>query len=254
MVYLTCGGSDHGAVLGVTTRRSMNIRTQAAVISAILLVYNGSAHGADSKSAAAAPFPIASVHFEQNATDGDMEVVFQVKGGVDGLAELIVVSPDGRTVAAFKAPDASTLGMRQFRLETPEPPDFKSLKAAYPEGVYEFFGRTSSGANLAARSNLIHRLPATTTFAEPAPETVNVRVKDLKISWSPVEDVASYIVKIDQRELNVSFIVRLPGTSPTSFDLPDGFLSRHTKYKMSIGTVTREGNISYVETTFTTEN
>jgi hypothetical protein len=231
----------------------MNFRTNAISTLASLFLLTGSASRAVSEpSTAAAPFPIATAHFEQNATDGDMEVVFQVKGEKDGLAELTVVSPDGRTVVAFKAPDTSTLGMRQFRFETPEPPDFESLKAAYPEGVYVFSGTTALGAKLVGRAALSHRLPATAKFADPAPGAENVSVRDFVMSWSKVEDVASYIVKIDQRELNVNFMVRLPG-SWTAFALPDGFLSRGTKYKTAIGTVTREGNISYVETTFTTE-
>jgi hypothetical protein len=231
----------------------MSIRPHAAVISAFLFLFSGAPQRAASEPAAAVPFPIAAVQFEQNATDGDMEVVFQVKGDKDGLAELNVVSPAGRPVVVFKAPDTSTLGMRQFRFETPEPPDFKSLTAAYPEGVYEFSGRTASGATLVGKAILNHRLPATTTLVEPAPAAENVPVKGFVMSWSAVEDVASYVVKIDQRDLNINFMVRVPA-SWTSFALPDGFLSRGTQYKLAIGTETREGNISYIETTFTTEN
>ena len=221
------------------------------MISAFLL-WSGWARGADNASIAATPFPIASVHFEQNATDGDGEVVFQVKAGKAGLAELIVRSPDGRTVVAFKAPDASTLGMRQFRFETPEPQDVNSLKSAYPEGAYEFAGITASGEEFAGKATLSHRLPAITTFAEPAPAAENVPVRNFVMSWRPVENVASYIVKVYQRQLNVNSTTLLPGSS-TSFALPDGFLVRGTKYKMAIGTVTGEGNISYVESAFTTE-
>ena len=230
----------------------MKMFAHAAVMSAFLLVFSGWAREAESESTAAIPFPVASVHFEHNATDGDMEVVFQVKGGHDGLAELTVVSPDGRTVLAFKAPDSSTLGMRQFRFESPEPPDVTALKAAYPEGVYEFSGKTSSGAKLVGKSTLSHRLSAPTAVAEPAPAAEDVSAKGLKISWNAVAGVASYIVGIKHDGLNVNVTALLPG-SATAFAVPDGFLSPGRKYKVSIGTVTREGNISFVETTFTTE-
>ena len=226
----------------------MRIIAHSAALSAFLL-FSGWAHGAENE--AAAPFPIASVHFEQNATDGDKEVVFQVKADTEGLDELIIRSPDGRTVVAFKAPDASTLGMRQFRFETPEPGEAKALKAAFPEGAYEFSGRTTSGKTLVGTSTLNLRLPATATFTKPAPEAENVPIKNFKMSWSAVKDVAAYIVTIDQQELDASFMVRLPGSS-TSFAVPDGFLVGGTEYKMAIGTVTREGNISFVESTFTT--
>ena len=106
-----------------------------------------------------APFSLASVYLEQNVTDGDVEVVFQAAGESDGLASLQVVSPDGRTVIDFTAPDPSTLGMRSFRIESPEPEDVDALKAAYPEGIYEFAGRTSSGVTLVGKSTLSHTLP-----------------------------------------------------------------------------------------------
>jgi hypothetical protein len=223
----------------------------AAVMSAFVLIFSGSARGAETTSATI-PFPVASVHLEQNAADEDMEVIFEVKGGQDGLAELSVVSPDGRPVVAFRAPDASTLGIREFRFESPEPRDIKSLKAAYPEGVYAFSGKMSSGATLVGKSTLSHRLPTTTTFVKPAPEAENVALKELGISWSAVESVASYVVSIKQKELQVNITALLPGSS-TSFVVPPGFLLPGRKYQMAIGTVTHEGNISYVETTFTTE-
>jgi hypothetical protein len=229
----------------------MKIFAHAAVISVFLLVFSGPALRAETATAAAVPFPIASVHLEQNATDRDMEVVFEVQGGQDGLAELSVVSPDGRPVVAFRAPDASTLGIRQFRFESPEPRDAKSLKAAYPEGVYAFSGKMASGATLVGTATLSHRLPATTTFVKPAPAAENVTVKDLGISWSAVKGVASYVVSIKQKELHVSITALLPGSS-TSFTVPQGFLLPGRQYEMAIGTVTREGNSSYVETTFTT--
>ena len=109
------------------------IRTQATLMSAFLLVYSGWAGGAENESAAAS-FQVASVHFEQNATDGDVEVVFEVKGGEEGLTELIVVSPDGRRVVDFKAPDSSTLGIRQFRFESPEPSRCQVTKGRLSRG------------------------------------------------------------------------------------------------------------------------
>jgi transposase len=225
--------------------------TQATVVPALLLIVCGSARASETRASATLAFPLASVHFEQNATDGDFEVVFEVKGGKDGLAELVVVAPDGRPVVTFKAPDASTLGIRSFRFESPEPPDMQALRAAYPEGVYAFSGRTASGATFVGRSTLSHRLPATTTFVQPLPKQTNVPVKNFRLSWSAVEGVTSYAVGIKQAELNVNFAALLPGSS-TSFAVPEGLLVPGRQYKAAIGTVTREGNISFVETTFTT--
>ena len=73
----------------------------------------GGAGGASRVSSVPAePFTVASVHFEQNATDGDVEVVFDVKGGAEGLAGLWLIAPNGRIVADFTASDTMTLGIQ----------------------------------------------------------------------------------------------------------------------------------------------
>lgn len=197
------------------------------------------------------PFAVARVHFEQNVTDGDVEVVFEVKGGDTGLAKLSVVSPDGRMVLDFTAPDASTLGIRQFRFESPERGAVESLKAAYPKGVYTFAGTTTGGGMLRGTSTLSHRLPAAASFIRPGAGARGVSTRNLKITWTPVKNAASYIVSIEQDELDVNITSKLPGSVTTSA-VPDGFLRPATKYTLGIGTVTDEGNISFIETTFTT--
>ena len=234
----------------------MRAFARAAVISmvvalAVVVVVNGLPDRADAQASAPTPFPTATVHVERNATDNDYEVVFEVKGADDGLAELTVVSPDGRTVVAFKAPDASTLGIRSFRFESPEPTDLKALRAAYPEGVYEFSGRTSKGTQFAGKSTLTHRLAGTATLVRPGPGNATVPLKGVKLAWKPVEGVAAYSVGIKHEESNVNLTATLPASS-TSFAVPDGFLTPGKKYTLAIGAVTREGNITFVETTFTT--
>lgn len=213
--------------------------------------FHGLALAVDTQSGAAEAFAVAKVHFEHNATDGDVEVVFEVKGGDAGLAKLTVVSPNGRTVIDFMAPDASTLGIRQFRFESPEPRDIESLKSAYPEGVYTFAGATVAGEKLYGQSRLNHSLPAPPTFLRPGDRVRRVVAEDLEIAWRPVKNMAAYIIEIKQDELDVNITAKLPG-SATTFAVPSGFFIAGTQYKLSIGTVTEEGNITFVETTFTT--
>lgn len=206
--------------------------------------------GVAEKAGWSVPFAVSRVYLEQNATDGDAEVVFEVQGS-EGLAKLAVVSPDGRTVIDFTAPHASSLGIRQFRFESPEPRDVESVKSAYPEGVYTFAGKTASGDTLHGKSTLIHKLPATALFVRPEAGQ-SVGAKDLKITWTPVKNLAAYIIKIEQEEeMGANLTARLPGTV-TTFSVPNGFLLSGAKYELSIGTVSQEGNISFVETRLTT--
>lgn len=197
------------------------------------------------------PFAIASVHFEQNATDGDVEVVFEVKGGDEGLAKLTVTAPDGRTVLEGTAPDASTLGIRQYRFESPEKGDVESIKSAYPEGAYTFSAVSTSGVKFHGKSILSHKLPATVSFLQPAAEAEDVDTGNLKITWSPVKNLAFYIIEISQEDLEVNVTAKIPGTA-AAFSVPEGFLLPGKEYVLSIGTVTKDGNMSFVETAFTT--
>jgi hypothetical protein len=200
---------------------------------------------------AAAPFAVAKVRFEQNATDKDVEVVFEVNGGDEGLAKLAVVAPDGRTVVDFTAPDASVLGIRQFVFESPEPTDVARLKSVYPQGVYTFTGTTAGGRTLHSEAKLSHDLPPPVSFVKPGVDAEDVAVKNVTIAWTPTRNATAYIVAIEQEELDLNVTTRLPG-SATQFAVPDGFLVPGTEYHLGIGTVAADGNSSFVETSFTT--
>jgi hypothetical protein len=200
-------------------------------------------------SATAAGFDRDRVRFEQNATDGDVEVVFEAKGNDEGLTKLRIVSPDGRTVVDFTAPDDSTLGIRQFEFESPEPPDVEALKAAYPEGSYRFEGTSAIGESLEGEATLRHQLPTPGKILRPGEATPEP--DDVTIEWAPVEGVAGYIVEIEHDDLDVQIRARLPATA-SSFRVPEGFLQPGTEYELALGTVGPKGNISFVETSFST--
>ena len=73
----------------------------------------------------------------------------------------------------------------------------------------------------------------------------------MRIRWSAVHGVKGYIVELEQEELGVALEVMLPARS-TSFAVPRGFLMPDTEYDVGIGTISDEGNVSFVETSFTT--
>lgn len=229
----------------------MTMRTQILAGFTLLLGTCGLALAGGNESGQSASLDTASVRFEQNATDGDVEVVFEVNGGDEGLAKLTVVSPDGRTVIDFTAPVASTLGIRSFQFESPEPKDVAGLKAAYPEGTYTFAGVNIAGDKLHGESTLSHKLPGTVSFLRPSAGATGVGTENLEIAWTRVENVAAYVIEIEQDELDVKIKAKLPKTA-AAFAVPSGFLLPGTEYELSIGTVTADGNISLVETTFTT--
>ena len=226
----------------------------ARVLSAVALcVLSQTVVWAQGAKPAAAPvrFPVATVHLEQNASDGDGEVVFEIMGADDGLSKLTVKAPDGRVVVDFTASDPKTMGMRQFRFESPEPKDMKALKAAYPEGAYTFDGATASGAKLHSTATLTHILPPPVGKLKPGDRTGGVAIKNMAVTWVPVAGAAAYVVYIEQADSNVTIEARLPGSTST-FAVPEGFLQAGKSYQLGVGSFTDKGNASFLETTFTT--
>ncbi len=199
---------------------------------------------------AAEKFEKVRVYFEQNVGDQDAEVKFEVTGGEAGLATLKVTAPDGRTVIDFKASD-SKLGIRHLILESPEPKNDGRVQADFPAGAYEFTGSTLGGAKLQGQATLSHNLPAPTSFVRPRPDEKNVPVKGLKLRWSAVRNLSATVVIIEQEKTGREIRVNLPGDA-TAFAVPDAFLNPGTEYKLAIGTVSNNGNASFIETAFTT--
>ncbi len=110
----------------------------------------------------------------QNATDGDAEVVLFAKGGDEGLKKLRIIAPDGRIVANVQG-DHRGVGLREFSLESAEPPDFGAVLGSFPEGTYTISGRTVSGQCLAGRADLSHGFAPKTILRSP--------LQDADIPW-----------------------------------------------------------------------
>jgi hypothetical protein len=218
----------------------------ALAISSLLAPIASAAEKTESSDA----FNVASVHLEQNATDGDVEAVIEIIGGDNGLTKLTVAAPNGQTIVDVKAPAGGTLGMRQFHFETPEPKDTESLEKAFPEGVYTITGVTADGKTLSEKSTLSHKLPTPTTITRPQDNAKSVDPHHLEITWSPVKDAAGYTIEVEG-DGGADLTAKLP-KSVTKFAVPDGFLQPGADCQVGIGTVSADGNVSVVEIEFTT--
>ena len=196
------------------------------------------------------PFERVKVYLERNLLDKDAEVKFEATGGKAGLASLRVVAPDGRTVIDFKAPD-SKIGIRHLSLESPEPANDGRVQADFPAGSYTFTGSSTSGQRLEGRATLSHAFPEPTAFVRPRADASNVPYKGLQIGWQAVKGLGSHVVVIEHEASGRKIRADLPGNA-TSFNVPDGYLLPGTEYKLEIGTVAKDGNASFIETSFTT--
>ena len=186
---------------------------------------------------------------EQNATDGDTEVVLFAQGGDVGLDSLEITAPDGRRVAKFDG-DRRGIGIREFLLESAEPPDLDAVLGSFPEGEYSFAGKTVTGDCLKGTASLSHAIAPATELLTPAEDEV-VPINQLVLSWKAVEDAERYVVELNNEDTGseMTFEVFHPTTSVA---IPAHFVQRDSEYQFAVGTKTENGNVTFVELTFFT--
>lgn len=196
-----------------------------------------------------ADFSELTLTLEQNATDGDAEVVFFAQGGDVGLKRLTITAPNGRRVARFNG-DRRGVGIREFLLESAEPPDLPAVLASFPEGDYSFVGRTVDGACLAGAASLSHQLAPATTLLTPEEDEV-VPADQLVLAWAPVAGVERYVVELNNEDSGSEFTFEVfPPT--TTLAIPATLVEADSEYQFGVGVKTANGNVTFVERTFFT--
>ena len=186
---------------------------------------------------------------EQNATDGDTEVVLLALGQDEGLQRLEITAPNGRRVAKFDG-DGRGIGIREFLLESAEPPDLDAVLASFPEGIYSFSGKTVTGDCLKGSASLSHEIVPATVLLTPSEEEI-VPIDKLVLSWQAVAGVERYVVELNNENSGSEFTFDVfPPT--TSVAIPAHFLQPDSEYQFAVGVKTANGNVTFVELTFFT--
>lgn len=223
---------------------------KSASLISLLSVTSLSVVNVHAKDSNCEPFSELSIVLEQNATDGDSEVVMFAKGQDIGMDKFIVRSPDNRKVAKFNG-DKRGVGLREFLLESAEPPELEKVLASFPEGEYSFNGRTVEGGCLKGFAYLSHGLaPETEILTPEANEVINRNY--VVVSWMPIDQAAGYVVELKNEETEKAILVEIPATS-TSFDAPASWLVSDTEYQVAVTVLTESGNKTSVESAFFTE-
>jgi hypothetical protein len=195
-------------------------------------------------------FDNATIHVERNATDGDTEIFITAKGGDEGLRELRIRTPDKKQIVLVESPKR-VLGIREFVLESPEP-EASGILAVYPEGAYTFQGVSTTGEKFKSTAQLSHQLPETTVILHPVQDAV-VGTDALTIQWSAVAGIAEYVVEFENKSVDPRQILRVNvPTGSTSLAIPPSMLVPGANYQVGVATVSPNGNVVFVETTFST--
>jgi len=196
-------------------------------------------------------FEVASIIVERNFTDGDTEIVIEALAGDDGLVYLDVRTPHGRPVVLLASPDHTIMGLREFKFESPEP-EGDAILASYPEGWYTFHGVSVTGERFRSRVRLSHQMPEPSVITNP-PQDAEVTPGELTIQWSPVPGVAQYLVEFENESADPeqALVVNVPA-SVTSFAVPTALLVPAAQYQVGIATIAPNGNVTFVESQFTT--
>ena len=229
---LTCGFVAGLAALALTsTAQPVNANGQARVRTNCL------------------EFSELALTLERNATDGDTEVVIFAKGQDAGLKRLTVIAPNGRTIAAFHGSQQG-VGIREFVLESAEPPDLDAVLQSFPEGEYRIVGRTVVGECIQGIASLSHEVAPATTLLTPGEEQV-VSVNEVILSWSAVLGAQLYVVELNNETTGLENTFQVfPPT--TSIAIPAHFLHAGSEYQFGVGVRSATGNLTFVERTFFT--
>lgn len=187
---------------------------------------------------------------ERNATDGDTEVVLFAQGQDEGLKNLVILAPDRERVVANVMSDGRGIGLREFHLESAEPPDLGAVLRSFPRGSYFFFGRTVTGECLTGTARLSHVIAPATTLLSPREDEI-VPVHHLVLDWKPVAQAERYIIELNNEDTGSEYTLDVfPPRSRLA--IPANLLERGSEYQFGVGVVTADGNVTFVERTFFT--
>ncbi len=210
---------------------------------ALIGTASGSAEASNSRRACG-EFADLSIILEQNATDGDAEVVILAKGQDDGLKSLAVISPTSRLTGSFVG-NPRGIGIREFILESAEPTDLQSVLRSFPEGDYRFRGTTVKGDCLQGTATLSHVLAPATVILTPGEDEV-LAPGNFVLTWEAVPGAASYVIGIDNEDRGNALVAEIAPTA-TSFTVPQEWLEAGTEYAASVAVKAADGNVTSVE-------
>ncbi len=199
--------------------KHMSLFGSAALVLGSAIVLAAAAHppgpqGSDDppEADASVPLSIARIYWEYNASANDLGVHVMLDG--EDWKRLKITNPDGQVIFDVRGKGPyKDLGMTELFFEGAEPSldefPLEDLLALFPEGVYEFEGRTAEGQEIEGEPLFTHAIPdGPDVFSALGPGNF------LQISWSAVTspplgfpnkpiDIAGYQVIVESFQVTV---------------------------------------------------
>src|SRR5918996_1004027 len=158
----------------------------------------------------------------------------------------IRVAPRLLGVAALALGTAATDGWAAEDEEEPSLEDLplEQFLALFPEGEYEFLGKTVEGEDLEGTATLTHDIPDAPLLVSPQEGSVNP--DNTVIKWNPVVtppgiEIVGYQVAVEREDPFRALTADVAPTS-TSFTVPADFLEPGTEYKFEVLAIEASGN------------
>ena len=205
-------------------------------------------------------FETAAMLLELNATDGDAEIVLELKTDEE-LVQLELFGPvvladgeeaadAGMKVISIRSSRQIGLGLSEILIETGEP-SVNAVLEAYPAGTYLLRGKTLAGMRFENAIELTHALLAAPELVFPMDGDEGVPTANLTIQWLPDPGAVGWVIEVEQDELGVNVTAELPAGTST-FSVPNGFLVPGVEYEFGIHALHPDGNVIVTEGAFTT--
>lgn len=210
------------------------------------------------------PFSDAAIFFELNATDNDLGVQFFLDG--EAWKKVKIVSPGGcRIIEVNVKGFAKEIGLTELFSESAEPSldelPREEFLALFPQGVYEFFGRTVEGECLVGEATLTHDIPAAPAIVAPEDDEAVDPGEPVIIEWElapnpdpPESVIVAYqvIVEKDEEAERLRVFSVDVSNEATSVTVPPEFFESGKAYKVEVLAIETSGNKTITELSFET--
>ena len=204
----------------------------------------------------------AAIFIEINDTDGDAGIQIFLDG--EDWERMKITDPDGQQLLDIRARGSVGLqGLTELFFESAEPSfdeqPLAEFLGLFPEGIYEFEGRTTDGTELEGEAELTHVLPGAPIIVLPLEDQDDVDADNTVVQWLAVADPAGssivgyQVIVIRESGEHLELVVDVEPTT-LSITVPSEFMEEGTEYKVEVLAIEESGNKTITEREFETDD